>query len=54
MADLSISDSDVKKAIQQGSKTKQTHGFLACYTYICVAYRILDNKFYKIKTVYIR
>lgn len=51
---LGISIDDVKKAINQGSKTKQTEGLLACYAYYCVAYKIIGDKFYKIKTVYLR
>ena len=49
-----ISIEDLKKAITQGSKTKQTDGFLACYIYYCVAYKIIGEKIYKIKTVYLR
>ena len=51
---LGISLEDIKKAINQGSKTKQTEGLLACYTYYCVAYKIVGDKTYKIKTVYLR
>jgi hypothetical protein len=54
MIALGISIDDVKKAILRGSKTRQTEGFLACYTYYCVAYRVLGEKVYKVKTVYIR
>ena len=54
MISLGISIEDVKKAIIQGSKTKQTEGILACYGFYCVAYKILGEKFYKIKTVYLR
>lgn len=54
MIALGISTEDVKKAVKYGSKTKQTDGFLACYAYYCVAYKIIGNKIYKIKTVYIR
>lgn len=51
---LGISIDDVKKAISEGSKIRQTDGFLSCYAYYCVAYKIIDNEIYKIKTVYIR
>ena len=54
MIALGISIEEAKKAIKHGSKTKQTDGFLACYTYYCVAYKIIGNKIYKIKTVYIK
>ncbi len=51
---LGIDIKDVKKAIAQGSKTRQTDGYLACYAYYCVAYKIIGEKVYKIKTVYLR
>jgi len=54
MIALGIDIENVKKAIGQGSKIKQTDGFLACYTYYCVAYRIIGENLYKIKTVYLR
>lgn len=54
MIALGIDVEAVKKAIKQGSKTKQTDGFLGCYAYYCVAYKIIGDKIYKIKTVYIR
>ncbi|MBI2673232.1 hypothetical protein HYX19_03160 [Candidatus Woesearchaeota archaeon] len=54
MIALCINDEDIKKAITQGSKTKQTDSFLACYAYYCVAYKIIGEKIYKIKTVYMR
>ena len=54
MINLGISIGDIKKAIDRGSKTKQTDGFLVCYQYYCVAYKIIGEKVYKIKTVYLR
>lgn len=54
MIALGISIDEVKRAINEGSKTKQTEGFLACYSYYCVAYKIIGEKVYKIKTVYLR
>ncbi len=54
MIALGINEENIKIAIMQGSKTKQTDGFLACYSYYCVAYKIIGEKTYKIKTVYIR
>ncbi len=54
MVALGIEIDDVKKAIKYGSKFKQTDGLLACYTYYCVAYKLIGDKFYKIKTVYIK
>jgi len=49
-----ISIEDVRKAIIQGSKTRQTDGLLACFRYYCVAYKIIGQETYKIKTVYLR
>ncbi len=54
MINLGIDIENVKKAISEGSKTKQTEGFLACYAYYCVAYKIIGKEAYKIKTVYLR
>ena len=54
MIAMGISIEDVKKAISRGSKTRQTDGFLSCYTYYCVAYKIIGDNIYKIKTVYLR
>lgn len=49
-----ISIDDIERAIAHGSKTKQTEGFLSCYLYYCIAYRIIGKNIYKIKTVYLR
>ena len=54
MIALGISINDVKKAITEGSKTMQTDGLLACYAYYCVAYKVVGEKYHKIKTVYLR
>ncbi|MBI2148226.1 hypothetical protein HYU23_00955 [Candidatus Woesearchaeota archaeon] len=54
MIGFGIEVGDVRKAILYGSKSKQTDGFLSCYKYYCVAYKMLNKKVYKIKTVYIR
>ncbi|MFA4887800.1 MAG: hypothetical protein WC595_06325 [Candidatus Nanoarchaeia archaeon] len=50
---VGINEEDVAKAIRRGSKTKQTEGFLTCYTYYCVAYIQIGFDDYKIKTVYL-
>lgn len=50
---LGITEEQVKKAIVQGAKFKQTEGYLAKYTYISVAYKIIGPNQYKIKTVFI-
>ena len=50
---LGITEEQVKKAILQGAKFKQTEGYLAKYTYISVAYRKLSENTYKVKTVFV-
>jgi Domain of unknown function (DUF4258) len=47
-----ISEEQIKLAIQRGAKTPQTEGFVAVYTYIRVAYKVIGEK-YIIKTVMI-
>lgn len=47
---ISITE-DVKKCIKRGAKFKQTDGFLAVYSYIRVAYKIIGEDMYLIKTV---
>jgi hypothetical protein len=47
-----ITEDQIRMAIQRGAKTVQTEGFLVVYTYIRVAYRIINDK-YIIKTVMI-
>ena len=49
---LGITKDQIKNAILRGSKFKQTDGYLAVYGYIKVAYKIIGNDIYKIKTVY--
>ena len=50
---LGITEDQVRKAILQGAKFKQTDGFLAKHAYICVAYKRIGAKCYKIKTVFV-
>ncbi len=45
-----ITEEQIKMTIKRGAKTPQTEGFLAVYTYIRVAYKIINDK-YIIKTV---
>lgn len=45
-----IDEEQIKKVIKRGSKTKQTDGLLATYTYMAVAYKVREDK-YIIKTV---
>ncbi len=48
-----ITNEQIKRAIQQGAKSKQTDGYLASYTYIKVAYKEMGENYYKIKTVFV-
>lgn len=53
MAQKAINVEQIKRAIQQGAKIKQTDGLLAIYADIEVAYKIRGEK-YIIKTVKVR
>ncbi len=53
MAQKAINVEQIKRAIQQGAKIKQTDGLLAIYADIEVAYKIRNEK-YIIKTVKVR
>jgi len=53
MADKAINKEMIIEAIRKGAKIKQTDGYLASYGYIKVAYKIIDEDYYKIKTVFI-
>ena len=53
MAEKAINMEQIKRAIQQGAKIKQTDGLLAIYADIEVAYKIRGEK-YIIKTVKVR
>ncbi len=48
-----ITPEQVKRAIQQGAKSRQTDGYLASYTYLKVAYKEIGENYYKIKTVFV-
>lgn len=50
MAEKAISKQHILEAIKKGAKIKQTDGFLARYSYVKVAYKIVKDK-YIIKTV---
>lgn len=50
MIERGISRTMVEQVIKRGSKTKQTDGLLAKYTYITVAYRVQADS-YIVKTV---
>ena len=54
MAEFGINKEFVIKAITQGSKFRQTDGYLATYSQIAVAYKIIGPNTYKIKTAFIR
>lgn len=53
MFERGIDEDQIKRAIKQGAKTKQTEGYLAVCGYISVAYKKLGEEVYKIKTVMI-
>lgn len=53
MAQKAITVEQIKRAITQGAKIKQTDGLLAIYADIEVAYKIRGDK-YIVKTVKIR
>jgi hypothetical protein len=46
-----ITEEQIKVAVQRGAKTPQTEGFLARYTYQCVAYKMCGDTCV-IKTVF--
>lgn len=45
-----ITEEQIKVALRRGARTPQTDGFVACYSYVRVAYKIRGEK-YIIKTV---
>ena len=47
-----ISRLQICRALERGSKFKQTDGHIVLYTYFSVAYKKVENR-YKIKTVFI-
>ena len=47
-----IDEDQIIRAIKIGSKTRQTDGYLATYTYIKVAYK-KSGDVYRIKTVFV-
>lgn len=47
-----IDEEQIKTAIQRGSVSRQTDGYLATYTYFSVAYKKMSD-IYRIKTVFI-
>ena len=51
MFERGIEEDFIIRAIIQGAKVRQTEGFLATYGYLRVAYKILNDGTYKIKTV---
>ena len=53
MAERAITLEQIKRAITQGAKVRQTDGFLATYAYFEIAYKIRGDK-YIIKTIKIR
>ena len=53
IADKAISKETIIEAIKKGARIRQTDGYLASYGYIKVAYKIIGEDYYKIKTVFI-
>lgn len=51
MFERGVDEEQIKIAMQRGAKIKQTDGYLAIYSYIRIAYRIVGKDIYKIKTV---
>lgn len=49
-----IEKEQIKRCIKRGAKFRQTGGFLAVYTYIQVAYKIIGKDKYLIKTVMVK
>ena len=47
-----ISEEQICRVLERGSKFTQTEGYLAVHTYFSVAYKMIGKK-YKIKTVYL-
>lgn len=47
-----LDEEQIKLAIQRGSISRQTDGYLATYTYFSVAYKRRED-LYRIKTVFI-
>lgn len=54
MAEKGISVGMIKEAISKGALVRQTGGYLATYTYLVVAYKIVKQGVYKVKTVMIK
>ena len=54
MSEKGISVGMIKEAISKGAVVRQTGGYLATYTYFAVAYKIIKQGFYKVKTVMVR
>jgi|GEM_PF-1183416 len=52
MLDRGITKEQVRRAIERGSKFKQTDGMLSTYTYFSVAYKKMGDK-YTVKTIII-
>ncbi len=51
MTERGIDEDQIKRVIQYGSKVKQTDGYKAVFMYMSVAYKVLPDGRYKVKTV---
>jgi hypothetical protein len=54
MAEKGVSVGMIKEAISKGAVVRQTSGYLATYTYFAVAYKIIKQGLYKVKTVMVK
>ena len=54
MAEKGVTVGMIKEAISKGAVIRQTDGYLATYTYFAVAYKIVKQGVYKVKTVMVK
>ena len=54
MSEKGISVGMIKEAISKGAVVRQTEGYLVTYTYFAVAYKIIKQGVYKVKTVMVK
>ncbi len=54
MSEKGISVGMIKEAISKGAVVRQTDGYLATYTYFTIAYKIIKQGVYKVKTVMVK
>ena len=54
MSEKGITVGMIKEAISKGAVVRQTEGYLVTYTYFGVAYKIIKQGVYKVKTVMVK